>query len=228
MTNILLVEDDETLAMGVEYSLNNEGFCVIVANSLEEAKSKFMNKIDLILLDITLPDGTGYDFCKIIRNKSQVPIIFLTACDDEVNIVLGLDLGADDYITKPFRLKELISRIKAVLRRSSRNNKSEIIKSNNIKINCLEALVYKFNKQIILTPSEYKLLLIFMKNKNQILSRQQIFEKIWDCEGYFVDDNTLSVYIKRLREKIEEDPSSPKNIITIRGFGYKWNDRDNI
>lgn len=228
MTNILLVEDDKTLAMGIEYSLNNEGFCVTVANSLEEAKSKFINEIDLILLDITLPDGTGYDFCKIIRNKSQVPIIFLTACDDEVNTVLGLDLGADDYITKPFRLKELISRIRAVLRRSYRNNKSEVVESNNIKVNSSEALVYKFDKQIMLTPSEYKLLLIFMKNKNQVLSRQQILKKIWDCEGDFVDDNTLSVYIKRLREKIEEDPSNPKNIITIRGLGYKWNDGVNI
>ncbi|WP_102399712.1 response regulator transcription factor [Haloimpatiens massiliensis] len=232
MATILLVEDDEALAMGIEYSLKNENFNVFVGNTIKESKKIFMeNSIDLILLDVTLPDGNGYDLCKHIREKSQVPIIFLTACDDEVNIVLGLDMGGDDYITKPFRLREMISRIKAVMRRKNTviqekvvEENTSILQSNGMEIHVLKAQVFKGDKEIFLTPAEYKLLCLFIQNPNITLKREVILEKLWDSSGEFVDDNTLSVYIKRLREKIEDKSSSPKRIVTVRGIGYKWND----
>lgn len=234
MATILLVEDDEALAMGIEYSLKNEDFNVYVGNTIKESKKIFMeNPIDLILLDVTLPDGNGYDLCKYIREKSQVPIIFLTACDDEVNIVLGLDMGGDDYITKPFRLREMISRIKAVMRRKNfaadkklvekkSEASSNIIQSNGIEIHTLKTQVFKEEKEIFLTPVEYKLLCLFIQNPNITLKREVILEKLWDSSGEFVDDNTLSVYIKRLREKIEDNDSHIKSIVTVRGIGYKW------
>ncbi|WP_035291493.1 response regulator transcription factor [Clostridium sp. KNHs214] len=230
MATILLVEDDEALAMGIEYSLKNENFDVLVGNTIKESKKIFMeNSVDLILLDVTLPDGNGYELCKHIREKSQVPIIFLTACDDEVNIVLGLDMGGDDYITKPFRLREMISRIKAVMRRKNIvsnekivEEKNTIMQSNGIEIHVLKAQVFKGDKEIFLTPMEYKLLCLFMQNSNITLKREVILEKLWDSSGEFVDDNTLSVYIKRLREKVEDKSSSPKSIVTVRGIGYKW------
>lgn len=234
MATILLVEDDEALAMGIEYSLKNEDFNVYVGNTIKESKKIFMeNPIDLILLDVTLPDGNGYDLCKYIREKSQVPIIFLTACDDEVNIVLGLDMGGDDYITKPFRLREMISRIKAVMRRKNfaadkklvekkSEASSNIIQSNGIEIHTLKTQVFKEEKEIFLTPVEYKLLCLFIQNPNITLKREVILEKLWDSSGEFVDDNTLSVYIKRLRKKIEDNDSHIKSIVTVRGIGYKW------
>lgn len=234
MATILLVEDDEALAMGIEYSLKNEDFNVYVGNTIKESKKIFMeNPIDLILLDVTLPDGNGYDLCKYIREKSQVPIIFLTACDDEVNIVLGLDMGGDDYITKPFRLREMISRIKAVMRRKNfaadkklvekkSEASSNIIQSNGIEIHTLKTQVFKEEKEIFLTPVEYKLLCLFIQNPNITLKREVILEKLWDSSGEFVDDNTLSVYIKRLRKKIEDNDSHIKSMVTVRGIGYKW------
>jgi DNA-binding response OmpR family regulator len=228
MERILLVEDDATLALALEYTLKNEGFVVDLSQNLKIAYENFhKNKYSLVLLDVMLPDGSGYDFCSSVRKKSAVPIIFLTACDEEVNVVLGLDIGGDDYITKPFRIKELLSRIKAVLRRNVTDKPqvtdSNILASDNIKADISQGKVFKNNEEIILTSIEYRLLLLFMKNCKVLLSRNQILEKLWDSSGEYVDDNTLSVYIRRLREKIEENPAEPKHIVTVRGLGYKWN-----
>lgn len=225
MGSILLVEDDSTLAYGLEFTLKNEGFEVILSDRLEEARRKFKEgKFDLILLDVKLPDGTGYEFCKEIRRDSDIPIIFLTAFDEEVNVVLGLDIGADDYITKPFRIRELVSRIKAVLRRKGKViESSDALEFGDIKALLHEGRVTKQGKEIVLTALEYRLLLTLMKNTNQVLSRNTILENLWDVGGEFVDDNTLSVYIRRLREKIEDDPAKPKYIQTVRGMGYRWN-----
>jgi len=222
----LLVEDDKTIASGLEYSLEKEGFSTVLCHNVVSGKKAFLeNKFDLCLLDLSLPDGSGYDLCKFIREESEVPIIFLTACDDEVNVVMGLDMGADDYITKPFRLRELISRIKSVLRRYNKEDDSnKIIKLNNLIINTLEAKVYKNGQEVNLTALEYRLLLIFANNKGQVLSRSQLLERIWDVAGDFVNDNTLTVYIKRIREKLEDDPQKPTIIKTVRGLGYKVGD----
>lgn len=221
----MLVEDDATLAMGIEYSLKNEGYRVDMANNITLAKQLIdRESYDLMLLDITLPDGSGYDLCKYIRRTLETPIIFLTALDEEVNIVMGLDLGGDDYITKPFRIRELLSRIKAVLRRYSEKVEKDILISGDIKVLQMENKVYRNDEEVFLTPSEYKLLILLMRNPDQVLSRNAILEKLWDVEGDFIDDNTLSVYIRRLREKIEKDSSQPQYIKTIRGIGYKWDE----
>jgi DNA-binding response OmpR family regulator len=224
MSNVLLVEDDTTLAFGIEYTLKNEGFNVILAENLEEARKAFRaNKFDIILLDVRLPDGNGFEFCKEIRAISKISIIFLTSCNDEANVVMGLDLGADDYISKPIRIKELISRINAVLRRNNNEiDVASIIKSDDIEINILQGKVKKRDKEVILTSIEYKLLLTLIQHSEQILSRNTILENLWDIDGEFIDDNTLSVYIRRLREKIEDNASVPEHILTVRGIGYKW------
>ena len=229
MTNILMVEDDSTIAFGVKYALEQEGFNVDICKDLESSRENIEKKeYDIILLDVMLPDGNGYDLCKEIRNTQDTPIIFLTACDEEVNIVMGLDLGGDDYMTKPFRVRELISRIKAVLRRRGKNNESKkVLKFGNLSIHTLEARVYKNGEEVFLTSVEYKLLLILIQNKNTVLSRSQILEKLWDVTYDFVNDNTLTVYIKRLREKVEDDSTDPQHIITVRGLGYKWNGCEN-
>ena len=229
MTNILMVEDDSTIAFGVKYALEQEGFNVDICKDLESSRENIEKKeYDIILLDVMLPDGNGYDLCKEIRNTQDTPIIFLTACDEEVNIVMGLDIGGDDYITKPFRVRELISRIKAVLRRRGKNNESKkVLKFGNLSIHTLEARVYKNGEEVFLTSVEYKLLLILIQNKNTVLSRSQILEKLWDVTYDFVNDNTLTVYIKRLREKVEDDSTDPQHIITVRGLGYKWNGCEN-
>lgn len=223
---ILLVEDDKTIAAGLEYSLEQEGFTTILCHDVYSAKKALKdNEFDLCLFDLSLPDGSGYELCKIAREKGDVPVIFLTACDDEVNVVMGLDMGADDYITKPFRIRELISRIKSVLRRYRKGNNSKtILELNNIRINTLDAKVYKNSEEIILTALEYRLLLIFANNPGQVLSRNQLLEGIWDVAGDFVNDNTLTVYIKRIREKLEDDPQKPTIIKTVRGMGYKVGD----
>ncbi len=223
MIKILLVEDDATLAMGIEYTLKNEGYAADVANTFSKGK-ELVDKIgyDLIILDIGLPDGNGFELCKYIRKDKTTPVIFLTAQDEEVNIVMGLDIGGDDYITKPFRIKELISRIKAVLRRASNVTQRDILISGDIRLNLIEYKAYIKGELIQLTPSEYKLLNILMNNSHQVLSRTKILESLWDVDGEFVDDNSLSVYIRRLREKIEEDSSNPVYIKTVRGVGYRW------
>ena len=225
MIKILMIEDDSTIAFGVKYALEQEGIKIDISKDLESGRFNVNeNNYDLILLDVMLPDGNGYDFCKEIRKINNTPIIFLTACDDEVNVVMGLDLGRDDYITKPFRVRELISRIKAVMRRNKGEDKSKkVLKYGDLSIHTLEARVFKGSEEVFLTSVEYKLLLILIQNENIVLSRNQILEKLWDITYDFINDNTLTVYIKRLREKIEDDSSNPHHIITVRGIGYKWN-----
>ncbi|CEN24309.1 response regulator transcription factor [Paraclostridium sordellii] len=224
MINVLMIEDDSTIAFGVKYALEQEGFNIDICKDLESGRQNINNKeYNIILLDVMLPDGNGYEFCKEIRQTLDTPIIFLTACDEEVNIVTGLDIGGDDYVTKPFRVRELISRMNAVLRRKGNNNENKkVVKFGDLSINTLEARVYKKGEEIFLTSVEYKLLLILMQNKNVVLSRTKILEKLWDVTYDFVNDNTLTVYIKRLREKIEDDSANPKYILTVRGVGYKW------
>ena len=227
MKNILMVEDDSTIAFAVKYAVEQEGFKMDIAENLEVAKKSIENSYDLILLDVMLPDGSGYEFLQELRKTDEdTPVIFLTACDEEVNIVMGLDIGADDYITKPFRVRELISRINAVLRRRGKKENKKVLKFKNLSIHTLEARVFKNNEEISLTAAEYKLLLILVQNKNIVLSRAKILEKLWDVSYDFINDNTLSVYIKRLREKIEDDSSNPEYIVTVRGLGYKFDGGD--
>lgn len=220
--DIFLLEDDEAIGIGLTYSLENEGYNVTLAKSVKEAEKIIDEKeFSLYILDLTLPDGSGYDVCKRIKAKGDLPVIFLTAYDDEVNVIMGFELGADDYISKPFRVKELMLRIKSVMRRYSNETSDGIIKINNLKINTNEAKVYKNNEEIILTAMEYRLLLILLSNRGKVLSRTALLENIWDVAGDFVEDNTLTVYIKkRLRDKIEEDPAKPEFIKTVRGLGY--------
>ena len=219
--DIFLLEDDEAIGIGLTYSLENEGYNVTLAKSVKEAEKIIDEKeFSLYILDLTLPDGSGYDVCKRIKAKGDLPVIFLTAYDDEVNVIMGFELGADDYISKPFRDKELMLRIKSVMRRYSNETSDGIIKINNLKINTNEAKVYKNNEEIILTAMEYRLLLILLSNRGKVLSRTALLENIWDVAGDFVEDNTLTVYIKRLRDKIEEDPAKPEFIKTVRGLGY--------
>ncbi len=222
---LFILEDDAAIAMGLSYSLKNEGYDVTVAKSVKSAY-EILNKevFSLYILDLTLPDGSGYDVCREIKKRGDLPVIFLTAYDDEVNVVMGLDLGADDYISKPFRIKELLARIKSVLRRYSKDSPDGIVSAGTIKVNTNEAKIYKNGTEIILTAMEYRLLLIFINNRGKVLSRQSLLEDIWDVGGDFVNDNTLTVYIKRLRDKIEEDPAKPQIIKTVRGLGYILDD----
>lgn len=219
---IFILEDDSAIAMGLEYSLNKEGWetkhCANVKDALNTVADE---DFGLYILDLTLPDGSGYDVCRAIKQKGDFPVIFLTAFDDEVNVVMGFDLGADDYISKPFRVNELTARIKSVLRRYNKDScKSGIIELHGLKINTNEAKIYKNGSEIVLTAMEYRLLLILINNQGRILSRNQLLESIWDIDGIFVNDNTLTVYIKRLRDKIEENPENPQIIKTVRKMGY--------
>lgn len=218
---LFVLEDDAAIGMGLSYSLKNEGYDVTVAKNVKSAY-EILNKetFSLYILDLTLPDGSGYDVCREIKKSGDFPVIFLTAYDDEVNVVMGLELGADDYISKPFRVKELLARIKSVLRRYSKDSPDGIVSVGSIKVNTNEAKIYKNGAEIILTAMEYKLLLIFINNRGKVLSSQRLLEDIWDVAGDFVNDNTLTVYIKRLRDKIEEDPAKPQIIKTVRGLGY--------
>lgn len=229
MINVLMIEDDSTIAFGVKYALEQEGFNLDICKDLESSRKSINDKeYNIILLDVMLPDGNGYEFCEEIRKIIDTPIIFLTACDEEVNVVTGLDIGGDDYVTKPFRVRELISRMNAVLRRRGNGNENKkVVKFGDLSMHTLEARVYKNGEEIFLTSVEYKLLLILTQNKNVVLSRTKILEKLWDVTYDFVNDNTLTVYIKRLREKIEDDSTDPKYIITVRGLGYKWDGSEN-
>lgn len=220
---LLLVEDDKTIAAGLDYTLQQEGYTVVLCHDIAAGREAFnTHKFDLCILDLTLPDGNGYELCRLARERLNIPVIFLTACDEEVNVVMGLELGADDYITKPFRVRELTARIKSVLRRYQKDNITKnIIELGNLKISISDAKVYKSGREVILTALEYRLLLTFANNEGQVLTRNQLLEGIWDIGGDFVNDNTLTVYIKRLRDKLEDDPQNPKIIMTVRGMGYK-------
>lgn len=219
--NLFVLEDDSAIALGLTYSLENEGYNVTHAKNVTEAMEIIKNqKFSLYILDLTLPDGSGYDVCKEIKKIGDLPVIFLTAFDDEVNVVMGFEFGADDYISKPFRLKELLVRIKSVLRRYNKDSADGVIKIKELTINTNEAKFYKNGNEIVLTAMEYRLLLILLNNRGKVLSRTQLLENIWDIDGDFVEDNTLTVYIKRLRDKIEDEPTKPVYIKTVRGLGY--------
>ncbi len=221
MQQILLAEDDKTIAMGLSYSLEEEGYEVTVchdaASAMKEVKSR---RFDLAILDVSLPDGSGYDICRAVKAASDTPVVFLTVNNEECDVVTGLDMGADDYVTKPFRLRELLSRVKAVLRRAGGGERDEI-GIGGLSICTKQAKVTKNGEEIPLTALEYRLLLILAINRGQLLSRSRLLEDIWDIGGDFVNDNTLTVYIKRLREKIEDDPQNPVYIQTVRGLGYR-------
>ncbi|WP_214799229.1 response regulator transcription factor [Exiguobacterium sp. s50] len=222
--HILIVEDDRTIASGLQYSLEQEQFTTTLCQNATDATrliEQQLHTIDLCLFDLSLPDGSGYDLCRLVKQKQDTPVIFLTAFDDEVNVVMGLDMGADDYITKPFRVRELISRIHSVLRRYNKQASSPILTIGSVEINTQDAKVTKDGSEILLTALEYRLLLIFGRHTGQVLSRAQLLDQIWDMGGDFVNDNTLTVYIKRLREKLEDDPQRPTLIKTVRGIGYK-------
>lgn len=225
MNRILLLEDDLSLIDGLAYLLKKQGFELDVARTVREANTIWTDgKYDLLILDVSLPDGSGFEVCKKVRQVSKVPIIFLTASDEEVNIVTGLDIGGDDYITKPFKLGVLLSRINALLRRVKNfgTEDTEIV-SNGIKVLPLQGQAYKDGHLLDLTTAEYRLLCLLMQNPNIILSKEKILYKLWDSDGNYVDDNTLAVYIRRLRMKIENNPSNPQMLLTVRGMGYKWN-----
>ena len=225
MKRIFIVEDDLSLINGLSFAIKKQGYEIDVARTSLEAEQLWMNgKYDLVILDVSLPDGSGYDICQKIRKVSKVPIMFLTAADEETDIIMGLDIGGDDYITKPFKLAVFLSRVNALLRRSENFNQMETeLSSNGITIQRLKGEVYKNGKQIDLTASEYKLLCLFMENPDMILSPEQILSRLWDCDEKYIDTNTLTVYIRRLRKKIEDDPADPHSIVTVRGMGYKWN-----
>lgn len=226
MAKIVLVEDDEAIRIGLKYYLEQEGFSVIDSIDGNSCLKSLTNNqdLDLVLLDINLPDQSGFEVFKSIKKIKDIPVIFLTANDLEVSIVMGLDMGADDYITKPFKAKELVSRIKTVLRRCGSSENKNILKVQDLIIDTNRAVVLKKGKDVMLTALEYKILLIFVLNPNQVFTREKILANIWDVNEDYVNDNALTVYIKRIREKIEDDPTNPKIILTVRGFGYKLGD----
>lgn len=231
MSRLLLLEDDLSLIDGLKYSLEKNGFELDVARSVTEAR-KYLSAghgYDLLLLDVTLPDGTGFMICEERRALNDMtPIIFLTAADEETSIIRGLDCGGDDYITKPFKLGELCSRIRALLRRSALQSSpyTGVIRSGPVTIDQTAAKAYLSGEYLDLTGAEYRLLCLFIRHASQTLTRNLILDELWDGQGNFVDDNTLSVYIRRLREKIEEQPSRPEHLLTVRGMGYRWEGED--
>lgn len=219
-TNILLVEDDRMIIENLTEFLKTEGFQVWSADGQEKAMKILRNQhFDLILLDISLAQGNGYSTCTQIKSHYEIPIIFLTALDDEFSVVTGLDMGADDYISKPFRPRELVSRMRTVLRRNSKT--PNFLSCREIRIDPVKGIVTKRGEEIFLSALEYRLLLVFFQHRGMVMSRSMLLEEIWDIAGEYVNDNTLTVYIKRLRDKIEDNPQEPKIIKTVRGLGYK-------
>ena len=225
MKRIFFVEDDLSLIGGLSFALKKQGYEIDIARTSMEAEQLWQDgTYDLVILDVALPDGSGYDLCRKIRETSRVPVMFLTAADEETDIIMGLDIGGDDYITKPFKLAVFLSRVNALLRRSENFSQTEPeLNSNGIKVLQLKREVYKNGAPIDLTASEYKLLCLFMENPDIVLSPEQILGRLWDCEENYLDSSTLPVYIRRLRTKIEDDPANPQNIVTVRRMGYKWN-----
>lgn len=222
LKKIMLVEDDNSLAYGIHIALKSNNYNVIISKTISDGKKKVSNEIfDLVILDIDLPDGSGYELCKYIRNRSDVPIIFLTGLSEEINVVTGLDMGADDYITKPFKLSVLISRMNAIFRRIDKKSYTRFI-SGDIKFYLNEARLTNNNKDISISITEYKLLKLLMENALTIITKEQILSSVWDVNENYVDENTIAVNIKRIRSKIEEDRTKPKYIKTIRGLGYTW------
>lgn len=223
MNKILIVEDDIAIVKNLSQFLKSEGFDIEYVMSQKDALKIIEEKeYDLILLDVSLGDGNGFAVCSAIKQNKATPVIFLTASDDEYSVVTGLDLGADDYISKPFRPRELVSRIKSVLRRVGKNQ--SVIELGSIKVDIDKGAAYKNGIDVGLSALEYRILLVFLNNKGIVLSRNRLLEEIWDIAGDFVNDNTLTVYIKRLREKIEDNPQQPTIIKTVRGMGYKIGD----
>ena len=220
MTKILLVEDDKAIVANLTEYLNSEGYAVESVSGQTAALNLLVDKkVDLVLLDVSLAEGNGFATCKAIKAEYDIPVIFLTASGDEFSTVTGFDLGADDYIPKPFRPRELVSRIKNVLRLTGNTGKT--VKLGDVVVDTEKGTAMKNNKDLFLSALEYRLLLVFINNRGVILTRNQLLDAIWDVAGEYVNDNTLTVYIKRLREKIEDDPANPKIILTVRGLGYK-------
>ncbi len=220
MTKLLLVEDDPAIVENLSAILKGEGFQIRSASGQKKALALLEEEaFDLLLLDVSLKDGNGFAVCSAVKAASDLPVIFLTASGDEFSVVTGLELGAEDYISKPFRPRELVSRIRNVLRR--RGKVQAVLEIGDLRVDTVRALVTKDGEECFLSALEYRLLLFFLNHKGQVLSRNQLLEEIWDAAGEFVNDNTLTVYIKRLREKIETDPQNPEIIRTVRGLGYK-------
>ena len=230
MKRIFFVEDDQSLIKGLSFALAKQGYETDIARTKIEAQRLWSDgKYDLVILDVSLPDGSGYDICKKIRKTSKTPIIFLTAADEETDVIMGLDIGGDDYITKPFKLSIFLSRVNALLRRSSNFEQPNTeLSSNGIKADLMTRKVCKNGTEIDLTAGEYKLLCLFMENPNIVLSPEQILSRLWDCDENYIDNSTLTVYIRRLRKKIEDDPADPQNIVTVRRMGYKWNAKGSV
>ena len=220
MERILLVEDDKMISQSLLAFLAQEGFLAVCVSG-QRAAMELLEKesFDLALLDISLEDGNGFSLCGALRQEYNLPVIFLTASGDEYSVVAGLDMGAEDYIRKPFRPRELISRIRAVLRRTGRGQ--SIIDFYGVHVDTDKAIVVKDGQELSLSALEYRLLLLFCQNKGRVLTRERLLSEMWDMAGEFVNDNTLTVYIKRLREKIEDDPAKPERIKTVRGLGYR-------
>lgn len=220
MSRIFLVEDDREIAKNLTLLLRSEGFTVVHAPTRGEAAAALAgNRFDLALVDISLPDGNGFTVCTEIKGIQDIPVIFLTASADEASVVTGLNMGADDYITKPFRPRELIARIKAALRKNGRTG--PIFEVSGLRVDTSGGIVKKEGREVYLSALEYRLLLVFISNPKMILTRGRLLDELWDAAGEFVNDNTLTVYIKRLREKIEDDPANPQIILTVRGTGYR-------
>lgn len=228
MDKLLVLEDDQSLIDGLQYALQKNGFAVTVARTVREAGQALAdppNRFDLLLLDVALPDGTGFEVCeRVRRDGSRIPIIFLTAADEETSVIRGLDGGGDDYITKPFRIGELCSRIRAQLRRGGTMQKQmeEGLCAGDLRIDLPGSRAWVGDRMLELTAAEYRLLCLLVQNAGRVLTRTAILDALWDGGGNFVDDNTLSVYIRRLREKVEKNPSEPAHLLTVRGFGYQW------
>ncbi|MFA9463920.1 MAG: response regulator transcription factor [Velocimicrobium sp.] len=223
MKRIFLVEDDKAIAKNLILLLRSEGFTITHAPTHSDALTALDgNKFDLALIDISLPDGNGFTICTKIKETGDVPVIFLTASGDEASVVTGLNMGADDYITKPFRPRELIARIESSLRKSGRFGSD--FKICGLYIDTASGIVKKNGDEVFLSALEYRLLLVFINNPKSIITRSRLLDELWDAAGEFVNDNTLTVYIKRLREKIESDPASPQIILTVRGTGYRLGD----